>query len=161
MTPVNPETLMALDAGIQSEVASYVFYLEAAKRIDSDKSKEILLNLAEEEKKHFQILEKQHHSLVTSEKWISTADVLKEPGLPEIGEEMTAKHQGLIEEVRLAESTGQVLEIAYRLEEDAFNLFSSQAAIATEDKAKRMFDMLARFEKGHMTTIKGMIDELA
>ena len=37
MTPVHPDTLSALSTGIQAEVASYVFYLEAAKKADTEK----------------------------------------------------------------------------------------------------------------------------
>lgn len=160
MTPVNPEILIALNAGIQSEIASYVFYVEAAKRIGDTELKGILEDLAHEEKEHFQILERQHHSLVTSEKWISTADILKEPGLPEIGEEMAGKHQALVEEVKQANDTLKVLKIAYRLEVEAFQLFSGQAEQAESDEAKSMFETLAKFEKGHMNMIQGMIDKL-
>ena len=161
MTPVNPEILIALNAGIQSEIASYVFYVEAAKGIGDTELKGILEDLAHEEKEHFQILERQHHSLVTSEKWISTADILKSPGLPEIGEEMALKHQALIDEVRQANDTVKVLKIAYRLEVEAFNLFSGQVEIAKSDEAKKMFDTLAKFEKGHMNMIQGLIDKFS
>ena len=46
MTPVEQEVLMALTSGIQSEVASYVFYLEAAKKNAADSVKEVLEKLA-------------------------------------------------------------------------------------------------------------------
>lgn len=160
MTPVTPEILTALNAGILSEIASYVFYVEACKKIDNVEIKKVLEKLALEEKEHFQILERQHHSLITSEKWISTADILKGPGLPEINENMTAKHQVLIDEVRDANDTATVLKIAYRLEVEAYELFSSQIDKTDSDEAKKMYDALAKLEKGHMATIQGMIDQL-
>ena len=91
MTPVHPDTLQALSTGIQAEVASYVFYIEAAKKATNENQKEILVKLAYEEKDHFHILERQYDSLIRTEKWISTTDILKAEGLPEISEEDPAR----------------------------------------------------------------------
>lgn len=156
MTPVNPETLQALTAGISSEVASYVFYLEASKKPEAAEFKGMLEDLALEEKKHFQILERQHNSLIKSEQWISLADVLKEKGLPEINEEMADVHKGLIEQVRKAGSARAVLDIAYRLEEEAHDLFDGQVEKTRSEEGKKMFRELAKFEAGHMKLIDQM-----
>jgi rubrerythrin len=160
MTPVNPEILIALNAGISSEIASYVFYVAACKKLNDQHLIDILKKLALEEKDHYHILERQHHALVTSEKWISTSDILKEPGLPEIGEDMAEKHRALINEVKNATDTLTVLKIAYRLEVEAYELFHGQIDKTNSAEAKKMYDTLAKFEQGHMKTIQGMIDAL-
>lgn len=160
MSPVNPEILAAINAGISAEISSYVFYVEASKRLENSEIKEMLEKLAAEEKEHFQILEKQHHSLLTSEKWISIADILKEPGLPQIDEDMGSKHQAIIDQVRNANNTAEVLKIAYRFEVEAFELFSAQVGKTDSEEARQMYQTLAKFEKGHMTMIQGMIDGL-
>jgi len=116
---VNPEIIEALTDGIQSEIATYMFYIEAIKIVDNDEMKSILENLAGEEKKHFQILERQHDSLVRSEKWISTADILKQEGLPEINKEMQDKHKDLITNVQNLKDNREILEMALKLEEEA------------------------------------------
>jgi len=152
MTPVHPDTLSALTAGIQSEVASYVFYLEAAKKSDPG-MKATLEQLAHEEKEHFQVLERQFDSLVRSEKWISTADILKQEGLPEISEEMTQRHRSLLDEVAKADSNLAILEIALRLEVEARDLFTSVAEKVDSPEGKDMFQRLARFEQGHVNKI--------
>ena len=41
MTPVSQQILTALSAGISSEVAAYVFYLEASKKPEAAKFKKI------------------------------------------------------------------------------------------------------------------------
>jgi rubrerythrin len=156
MTPVHPDTLAALTAGIQSEVASYVFYLEAAKKTVAAEHKDILEKLALEEKDHFHILERQYDSLVRSEKWISTADILKQEGLPEITEEMSQEHRELIDEVSGADSLDKILDIAYRLEEDAHNLFASAIKTVQTDEGRKMFTQLSKFEEGHMKMIADM-----
>ena len=157
MTPVNPQVLMALTTGIQSEAAAYVFYVEAAKKSQSAQFKDVFEKLALEEKMHFQILEGQHDSLVRSEKWISTADILKKPGLPEIGEEMTSRHKDLIAEVRAANTVKTILDIAYRLEEEAYDMFDAAAGRTDSAEGKKIFNDLAKFESGHMTIIKEMM----
>jgi rubrerythrin len=161
MSPVNPQVLMALSTGIQSEVAAYVFYVEAAKKSQAAQFKDVLEKLALEEKMHFQLLEGQHDSLVRSEKWISTADALKRPGLPEISEGMTERHKELIAEVQQAGTVQKILDIAYRLEEEAYEMFDSAANRSDSPEGKRMFGDLAKFEAGHMTIIKEMMKKFA
>jgi len=156
MTPISPDTLSALSTGIQSEVASYVFYLEAAKKTNNEKHKQILEKLAYEEKDHFHILERQYDSLVRSEKWISTADILKSEGLPEITEDMSHQHKDLIEKVAATDSMEQILDIAYRLEEDAYTLFDGAVEKCDSEEGKKIFANLAKFEQGHMIVIDEM-----
>lgn len=160
MTPVHPDTLMALTAGIQSEVASYVFYLEAAKKTEASQHKETLKKLAFEEKDHYHILEGQYDSLVRSEKWISTSDILKQNGLPEISEEMTSEHRELIAEVVNAQTLEQILDIAFRLEEEAYTLFSDAEKKCQSEEGKAIFDQLAKLEQGHMDLISEMMKEI-
>lgn len=159
MTPVNPQILTALTTGIQSEVAAYVFYIEAAKKSQAREFSDVLEKLASEEKMHFQILEGQHASLVRSEQWISTADILKRNGLPEIGEDMSHAHRDLIDEIRSADSIGEILEIAYRLEEEAYDLFDREARRTSSPEARKIFQDLAKFEQGHMTLIAEMMKQ--
>ena len=159
MTQVKPQTLAALTSGIQSEVASYVFYVEAAKRSMAADFRDVLEKLALEEKDHFHILEREHHSLIRSEKWISTADILKMKGLPEISEEMSEQHRDLITEVQKAPNVISILNIAYRLEEDAYELFTREASRSDSPEGKSVFEGLARFEQGHMSIIANMINE--
>jgi rubrerythrin len=155
MPPVNPDVLAALTAGIQSEVASFVFYLEASRKGQTTVIKDMLEKLALEEKDHFHILERQYDSLVRSEKWISTADILKQEGLPEITEEMSRQHQDLIDRVTAADSLKAILDMAYQLEVDARNLFKSAMEKVASEEGRQMFQRLSKFEEGHMELIDG------
>ncbi|MFQ6007752.1 MAG: ferritin family protein [Candidatus Zixiibacteriota bacterium] len=161
MTSVHPDILAALTSGIQSEVASYVFYLEASKKSEANRIKDVLQKLAAEEKQHFQVLERQYDSLVRSEKWISTADILKQEGLPEISEEMSSTHQALIDEVAETDSLSAILDIAYRLEVKARDLYTSSAGTADSPEGKKVFEQLAKFEEGHMKIISEMKEKYA
>ncbi len=157
---VNPEIIEALTDGIQSEIAAYVFYLEAIKIVDDNELKATLENLAGEEKKHFQILERQHDSLIRSEKWISTADILKQEGLPDINKEMQEKHRDLIANVQNLKTNREVLVMALKLEEEARDLFFKFAHEAESEEAKKTFTHLAGFEEGHALLIRNMIAKL-
>ncbi len=161
MTTAHPDTLAALTSGIQSEVASYVFYLEASKKHEARQVKDLLEKLALEEKQHFHILERKYDSLVRSEKWISTADVLKQEGLPEISEDMSADHRALIDEVAGTSSLGAILDIAHRLEVEARDLFKDASAKTDSPESRKIFDQLTRFEEGHMRLIDDMREKYA
>jgi len=156
MTPVSKETLEGLNAGINSEIAAYVFYVEAAKNPKSVEFRQILEDLALEEKRHFHILERQHHSLIKSEQWISLADLLKEKDLPEISEEMSAAHRTLIDQVRKATTAKEILDIAWQLEKDARDLFAAQVEQAKSPEGKKVFTELSKFEATHMRKIDEM-----
>ena len=160
MAPVNPKVLESLNIGISSEIKSYVFYMEAAKSIHAADIKDALLKLAGEEKEHYMVLERQHHSLITSEQWISYNDILKQEGLPEINEEMAETHKALIDKARNAKDKREILEIALGLEKEAFDLFSKAADEATDDEEMKTFQFLAKFEMGHINLINGMIEGL-
>ena len=156
----NSEILEALTTGIQSEIAAYVFYIEAIKLMEANGIKGTLENLATEEKKHFQILEKQYDSLVRSEMWVSTADILKQDGLPEIDAKMAEKHKDLIAKIKNLKSPLEILNMALKLEIEAQNLFIKLAADSKSDEEKKVFEHLAGFEEGHAKLIQGHIDNL-
>lgn len=161
MTPVNPEILAALSAGIKAEVAAYVFYTTALKLPAAAKFSDVLERMAYEEKEHFHILERQHDSLIRSEKWISTADIMKEEGLPDIPEDMLASHQALITEVQNASSAQAVLDIAYRLEEEAFETYSREVGRADSMEGRQVFTQLSKFEQGHMNLVRSLMEQYA
>jgi rubrerythrin len=160
MTPVNPRVLDSLNYGIAAEIKSYVFYIEAAKVTKDQKHREILLRLAGDEKEHYHILERQHHSLIKSEQWVSYNDILKEKGLPEINEDMADIHRELLDKVRAAKGEREILTIALGLEEDANRLFTKAASEAKNPEEKGTYEFLANFEKGHVKIIQGMIESL-
>ncbi len=160
MAEPNPKVLEALNYGIKSEVKSYVFYMEAAKTVSNKEFQSTLLRLAAEEKEHYQVLERQHHNLITSEQWVTYNDILKEPGLPEIDESMAHIHQDLVDQVRNAADQREILDIALDLEKHARDIFLSALDDVTDPEQRKTFQYLAKFEEGHVRIIQGMIDRL-
>ena len=70
---------------------------------------------------------------------------------------MTSRHKDLIAEVRAANTVKTILDIAYRLEEEAYDMFDAAAGRTDSAEGKKIFNDLAKFESGHMTIIKEMM----
>ena len=160
MAAVNHKVLDALNWGISSEIKSYVFYKAAAKKMTNPEFKDTLLKLAGEEKEHYQVLERQHHSLITSEQWVTYNDILKQSDLPDIDETMADRHKEILASVDKASGIRQILDIALVLEKEANAMFTKAAGDATDPEQKKSFEFLAKFEMGHVKLIQGMIDSL-
>ena len=156
----NSEILKAITRGIESEIAAYVFYLEAIKKVDDKSLGSILEKLAGEEKNHFLVLERKYDSLVRSEMWVTTADILKQEGLPKIDEKMAENHKILIEEIGNLQTKKEILDMALNLENEAESLFTKLAEDALADDAKTTFKNLAEIEKGHAKLIEKEISNL-
>lgn len=160
MPRVNPMVLDALNWGISAEIKSYVFYKEAAAKAERVQLQQTLNRLAAEEKEHYQVLERQHRSLITSEQWVSYNDILGQSGLPEIDETMAERHRELIDTVRTAPDMKTVLKIALDLENEANRMFAKAAREADDPEQKKNFEFLAKFELGHAKLIQGLLDGL-
>ena len=105
-------------------------------------------------------MERQYDSLIRSEKWISTSDILQQEGLPEINEAMSSEHQVLIDEIAATDSLEEILAIAYRLEEEAHDLYVGAVDKVKSEEGKEVFRRLAKFEQGHIDLISEMQKKL-
>ena len=148
------EALKYLNLGIESEIASYVFYKRARKLIEDDSLRTILDRLAMDEKGHFLILENEYDENVRSECWAPYKDILAREGLPEIDELVQDTHKELLGKIARLKGKKDVLELALSLEKEAFGLFSDASAKSKSEDVRKVFDHLAAFEKGHVQTIE-------
>ncbi len=160
MTPVEKAVLAGLDRGIQAELAAYVFYKKALAVTDNDKVKAILAWLADEERMHYRVLEREYDSLVRSEKWVTYNDIMRQSGLPDLDEKMQEVHEDFLDEVDENISSKRILEIGLMLEKRAAALYAGLAD-ATEDPAgKETYKFLVKFEEGHVAKIESVMKEL-
>jgi rubrerythrin len=157
MSPVDKEVLDGLSLGIQAELASYVFYKKSMELTKDAKLRDILAELAGEEKHHYLVLEGQYDNLVRSEMWNTITDVIRQEGLPDINERMDEVEEELLEEVTESTTPTRILEIALILEERAYNLYSELAKQVDDPKGKDTYNYLAKFEIGHVNKIKKMM----
>jgi rubrerythrin len=154
---VSPEALGYLTAGIQAEIAAYVFYRLGAERVNEQGVKTTMLHFAGEERKHFLTLEHQYDLHVRSEKWVTYRDVMSRDELPIIDESMGDKHVQRIAQVKAAKSKSEILAIALQLEKEAYELYTAAAKVASEPEVRKTFEYLSQFEMGHIKNVEGMI----
>ena len=158
MSPVSQTVLDGLNTGIQAELSAYVFYMKGYQATSDTKLKELLGQLASEEKDHYKILERQHDNLVRSEKWVVYNDIMLQPGLPNLDEMMEDVHNKYIDEVTSETTPLRLLEIALALEKRARDLYADLAAKVDDQKGKDMFEYLSKFENGHVIKITKLMD---
>lgn len=148
------EALKYLNLGIQSEIAAYVFYRRASKRIADGTLRKILDGLALDEKHHFLVLEDEYDRNVRSEMWAPYKDILVRDGLPEIDELIQDTHKELLGKIGRLRSSREVLEMALFLEQEACDLYRGASGKASEPEVRKVFDHLVAFEEGHVKTIE-------
>ncbi|MGB5139429.1 MAG: ferritin family protein, partial [Candidatus Zixiibacteriota bacterium] len=146
-----------LTAGIQAEIAAYVFYRIGAEKVSDPSVKDTMLHFAGEERKHFLTLEHQYDINVRSEKWVTYRDIMNRDELPLIDESMGDKHVQRIARVKASKSKTEILDIALELEKEAYDLYTKAAKVATEVEVRKTFEYLSQFEMGHIKNVEGMI----
>ena len=147
------DALKFINLGINSEIAAYVFYKQAARIVRDTGLRDTLLKLAGDEKGHFLSLEDIYDRNVRSEMWAPCKDILGKEGLPDIDELVQETHKELLARIRGVASKREVLEMALGLEKEAFTLFNEAAAKMKNPELKKVFDFLAGFERNHVQMI--------
>jgi len=154
MSPVDKQVLDGLTRGIQAELSAYVFYKKALEVTKDENIIEILEWLANEEKDHYALLERQYHSLIKSERWVAYNDIMKKEGLPNIDEHTENIHDELIDEVTPDISSKRILEIGLLLEVRARDLYAELGEKIDNPEGKKTYEYLVRFESGHIAKIR-------
>ena len=150
---LSEDALKFLNLGINSEIAAYVFYKQAARIVRDTGLRDTLLKLAGDEKGHFLSLEDIYDRNVRSEMWAPYKDILGKEGLPDIDELVQETHKELLARIRGVASKREVLEMALGLEKEAFTLFNEASAKMKNPELKKVFDFLAGFERNHVQMI--------
>lgn len=150
---LSEDALKFINLGINSEIAAYVFYKQAARIVRDTGLRDTLLKLAGDEKGHFLSLEDIYDRNVRSEMWAPYKDILGKEGLPDIDELVQDTHKELLARIRGVASKREVLEMALGLEKEAFTLFNEASAKMKNPELKKVFDFLAGFERNHVQMI--------
>lgn len=154
------DVLKYLNLGIESEIAAYVFYRKVSRLVSDPGLRKAIDRFAHDEKQHFLTLEDEYDRHVRSEMWAPYKDILGREGLPDIDELVQGTHKELLARISALKTKKDILAMALALEQEAFDLFSRASARAKEPEAKRIFDHLAAFEKGHVNAIEKEIAAL-
>lgn len=151
---IREDALKFLNLGIESELAAYVFYRKASKKIGDESLRTVLDSLAMDEKAHFLTLEDTYDRNVRSECWAPYKDIMLREGLPDMDEMIQDTHKELLAKIESLKTKKDVLDMALMLEKEAFDLYHNASSKEADPEVKRIFDHLAAFEMVHVNTIE-------
>jgi rubrerythrin len=132
------DELEALRIAIQSEIDSYHMYQQAIRHVQDKQGKELLLALAQEEKRHRQELEKEYARI--------SGKRLLYINLP--------KKRRFLKEITPSATPLEILTIAIEQEEESLRFFETAAQRTSDLGGKRVFEHLAQEERHHMEMLE-------
>lgn len=142
----------ALKQAMQAENEGYHFYKMAAQNTPDAKGQDIFNLLADDEKGHFEFLKGQYESFLAS----GRASLSFKLGRPNT---FSGTHPIFSEEIKnrigKAHYEMTALSIGMQLESSAVSFYQAEAKAAADDEvARRFFEDLAEWERGHLAILQ-------
>lgn len=142
----------ALEMAIQLEREGQAFYKKAAARTLSEKGRAMFLSLADDEKRHEQILERQCNALTENQCF---ADI---PEMGAVSADWDApifpKDASIFEKVVRGDASDvDALLFAIQAENKSFELYRKLAKETDDAAGQAMFRWLASVERGHFNQL--------
>lgn len=130
-----------LKMAVEKEVEAYTFYKEAADKVDNNILKSTFKELAEEEKKHEQLLKSYFEKSADAMKFDETIDY---------------HNLEIIEKKPLTTSISfkSAIALAVKKEQQAMEMYQQFADASEEDAQKQVFLELVKMEQGHKTRLE-------
>ncbi len=133
-----------LALGIKSEANASDIYRLMAEKVQNSLVKEKLLKLADEEKRHQEILTQLYRKITGGEE-----PVLQRKGISEVKDFLEGEY-----------SHEAALELAIRSEEEAEKFYTEAAKKSEDPNGRFMFEYLANFERGHKILLQNELNAL-
>jgi len=152
MTMESNAALSALQQALALEEKGLKFYQEAAKRTVDPRGAAMFRSLADDEKLHRQVVQRQIDSLGKGQGWARLNEIgdvhadLQTPLFP-------AGKLALEKAIRPDASDIDAILFALKIENDSFDLYASQAKATQDPNAKRMFEFLTDAERSHFNLL--------
>jgi len=142
-----------LEFAMRMELEARDFYLDSQEKIVQEETKQLVANLAEWEKGHYDYLLKQKESVEQKDGWDAEAQLPVEEGTA--SEIISSKKSGTPVEPPIGELTGDmgVLRMAMSIETDFRNFYKNAAKTVDDEKGRKILNMLAEWEGGHQQMI--------
>ena len=131
------------------------FYLKVASQASSKLIAEFFETMAEEEHSHMHALESQMRSIAQGNGW-ETLDADDETGALAdliLTDEVTSQ-------IAAADFEAAAISAAMLMEENAVALYNRRAQEAQDSNAKKLFQWLAGWEKGHLSFLAELDSEI-
>ena len=138
----------ALEMAIKKEIAAYTLYSNLSNRVKSQGTKNMLIELAEQEKGHKILLE----------------GVIKGEGQSQLGQNIPSGSSGIVSfmiETKINDDATppEVMTYAIKAEEKAFTFYNTLSNELSDPSLKDLFAKLASEEKGHKIRLEDEYEE--
>ena len=159
MTKVHEYLLQALKDAVQMELEGREFYLQAAKKVESEGVREILEYLAESEKYHIQKFNEIYQSLQKDPAWTESLATFAPP-----------KHEPYVCVMAMAKEKNQgaggkddlqALRTGIKMEECSIDYYLKLAKEIVNPLARRFFMSVAHEERAHYLALMDMHNYLS
>ena len=131
----------AIEIAIKMETDAINFYKEASKKANHSVGKKMFLTIAEDEKRHLNMLNQILRGLDIKIKDVSPMKNIKTV-FEEIKDEMMHKVEATTDEL-------EAFKIAIRMEKEGIEFYKKAASGAKTDKEKSLFERLIKEEQQH------------
>jgi len=149
------KALDILKTAILLERQGKAFYTQAARNSESKSAKKIFDMMAEEEEEHIAFLTKQAQSYVKNHTFIHP-----ETHVEDNGSNIEILTKKIKKEISAAGFEAAAISAAIDFENRAIKVYSDRAERATDPVEKKMYKMLADWEKGHHHLLFQLNEEL-
>jgi rubrerythrin len=142
-----------LEFAMRMELEARDFYLDSREKVVQEETKQLVANLAEWEKGHYDYLLNQKESIEQNDGWDTEAQLpVEEATASEI---ISSKKSGTQAEPPIGELTGDmgVLRMAMAIETDFKNFYRNATKKVDDEKGRKILEMLSEWEGGHQQMI--------
>jgi len=133
--------MKATEIAINMEKDAVKFYTEAAEKVSSPAGKKMFLSIAEDEKRHIEMVKALMSGMGITEENVDPMQKVKS-----VFESMKDEMQ---EKISATKEDSEALSIAMKMEKEGFEFYKKTAAEATDEKSKALFDRLVHEEEKH------------
>ncbi len=132
--------------GIEQEGSQ--FYLKAAQTTQDKKGQEMFTTLADDEKKHYDLIKRQRTALTSEGKWVGSPEI--KPVDIDLDKPLFPKGREALEKAVTTKSNDRdALLFGLDIETKSYDLYWRAASEVADPLGKQMFEFLARQERGH------------
>jgi len=146
-----------LKAALQTELDGIQFYKMVAEKTSDQKGKAVFTQLADDEKQHFNELQKQLNSVMNSNKWVQSISIedatIFRGESPIFSEELRSRIKDKHFEM-------SALSIGALLEANSIDFYRKMKEDTEDPTAKDLFGRLQKWEQAHLEAITRQLNLL-
>ncbi|MFQ5353557.1 MAG: ferritin family protein [Thermodesulfobacteriota bacterium] len=137
------------------------FYTILITRVKDREIKAILSDLARDEKKHLQVIEKMFFPRAGFTEQITDEEVAMEANIESSGQaDIFTKHADMEAVINMLKTPAKALELALEAEKYSVQFFTDLSEKAETEESRELYEELAEEEKRHVAKVEGIIERL-